>query len=107
MARDVICHHIVSGPRQQENPMSQTLAPERAATVGQQSNPYLSGNFAPVARETTAFDLKVRGHIPPELEGRLLRNGPNPVGRVDPAHYHWFDGTGMVHGLRLRGGRAE
>jgi 8'-apo-carotenoid 13,14-cleaving dioxygenase len=41
------------------------------------------------------------------LEGRYLRNGPNPVGAVDPATHHWFMGDGMVHGVRLRGGKAE
>jgi carotenoid cleavage dioxygenase len=70
-------------------------------------NPYLSGNFAPMIHETTAFDLQVRGRVPDELEGRILRIGPNPIGPVDPARYHWFTGTGLVHGVRLRGGRAE
>jgi carotenoid cleavage oxygenase len=70
-------------------------------------NPYLEGNFAPVEVEMTAFDLPVVGHIPQMLEGRLLRIGPNPLGAVDPRTYHWFLGAGMVHGLRLRGGRAE
>ncbi len=69
-------------------------------------NPYLTGNFAPVDGELTATDLEVRGHVPEELEGRLLRIGPNPVA-PNPAIYHWFSGNGMVHGLRLRGGRAE
>lgn len=70
-------------------------------------NPYLQGNFAPLAEETTAFDLPVlRGAIPPELDGRYLRNGPNPLD-ADPENYHWFTGTGMVHGIRLRGGKAE
>lgn len=70
-------------------------------------NPYLEGNFAPVEVETTAFDLPVTGDIPEELTGRFLRIGPNPVEPVDPLRYHWFIGTGMVHGLRLRGGKAE
>src|ERR1700682_1089040 len=70
-------------------------------------NPYLSGNFAPMIHETTAFDLQVRGRIPDELEGRFTRIGPSPLGSVDPARYHWFAGTGLVHGLRLRGGHAE
>ena len=43
-------------------------------------NPYLSGNFAPVEEERTDLDLEVTGTIPPELEGRLLRIGPNPIG---------------------------
>ncbi len=70
-------------------------------------NPYLQGNFAPVTVETTAFDLRVKGRIPKSLTGRYLRIGPNPLGPVDPKAYHWFTGSGMAHGLKLRGGRAE
>ena len=33
------------------------------------TNPYLAGNFAPVADEVTAFDLPVTGTIPRELAG--------------------------------------
>jgi 8'-apo-carotenoid 13,14-cleaving dioxygenase len=68
---------------------------------------YLSGNFAPIAEETTAFDLPVIGELPSDLNGRYLRNGPNPMGDVDPATHHWFIGDGMVHGIRVRDGRAE
>ena len=71
------------------------------------ANPYLAGNFAPVLDETTATELPVTGTLPESLDGRLLRIGPNPTGPVDPASYHWFIGTGLVHGVRLRGGRAE
>ena len=70
-------------------------------------NPYLAGNFAPVTEEITATGLAVSGELPKELNGRYLRNGPNPLGDTDAAAYHWFTGTGMVHGLRLREGRAE
>jgi carotenoid cleavage dioxygenase-like enzyme len=70
-------------------------------------NRYLAGNFGPVTEEVTAFDLEVTGTLPPELDGRLLRNGPNPRGDVDPAMHHWFVGAGMVHGVRLRDGRAD
>lgn len=69
-------------------------------------NPYLIGNFAPVAEETTAFDLPVQGEIPRALRGRLLRIGPNPVA-PDPATYHWFMGNGMVHGVRIEDGQAR
>ena len=70
-------------------------------------NPYLAGNFGPVTEEVTAFDLEVTGTIPEGLDGRLLRNGPNPhLPLEDPAGYHWFLGDGMVHGLRLQDGRA-
>ena len=44
---------------------------------------YLEGAKAPVESEITAFDLDVTGDIPQELEGRWLRNGPNPFGPVD------------------------
>ncbi len=70
-------------------------------------NPYLEGNFAPVLEEVTATDLAVTGHIPEALCGRYLRNGPNPVSPPEPSTYHWFVGDGMVHGIRLRDGRAE
>ena len=70
------------------------------------ANRYLAGNMAPVEKEVTAFDLPFDGEIPAELEGRWMRNGPNPRD-VDPALQHWFMGEGMVHGVRLRGGRAE
>ncbi len=70
-------------------------------------NRYLSGNYAPVVEEVTATDLPVEGELPTELCGRYLRNGPNPIGPVDPATHHWFMGDGMVHGVRLDEGRAE
>src|SRR5262249_16818632 len=57
--------------------------------------------------ERTVLDLPVTGRIPEHLDGRYLRNGPNPAAEVDPAAYHWFLGDGMVHGIRIRDGRAE
>ena len=62
--------------------------------------------MAPVDRELTEFDLKVTGQLPPELDGVYVRNGPNPVTPPNPEKYHWFAGTGMVHGLRLGNGKA-
>jgi carotenoid cleavage dioxygenase len=70
-------------------------------------NPYLQGNYAPVPHEAEVFDLPVTGQLPRELTGRYLRIGPNPEGSFDRPDYHWFLGTGMVHGFRLRDGRAE
>jgi len=64
---------------------------------------WLQGNFAPVYDEATALDLPVRGRIPRELAGLYVRNGSNPQSGVSP---HWFFGDGMVHGVRLEGGRA-
>lgn len=43
--------------------------------------------------EVTAVALPVTGRIPAELEGRYLRNA--------------LDGDGTVHGVRIRGGRAD
>jgi len=69
-------------------------------------NPYLQGNFAPWLGEGRSDDLEVVGTIPPELNGTFYRNGPNsefePIGR-----YHWFDGDGMIHAVRLAAGRAS
>jgi carotenoid cleavage dioxygenase-like enzyme len=79
-----------------------TLTETRTST-----SKYLSGNFAPVGSELGVADLAVRGKIPEELNGRLLRIGPNPVTPPDPQTYHWFTGSGMVHGVRIRDGRAE
>ncbi len=74
-------------------------------------NPFLEGSFAPVREEITAFGLPVTGNLPPELSGCYLRNGPNPMGLEDAGarwgEGHWFLGDGMVHGVRLRDGRAE
>jgi carotenoid cleavage dioxygenase-like enzyme len=67
---------------------------------------YLHDNFAPLETEHTCYDLSVEGDIPSELNGRYLRNGPNPIGPQPPT-YHWFIGEGMVHGIRLRDGKAE
>jgi carotenoid cleavage dioxygenase len=70
-------------------------------------NRYLQGNYAPVADELTATELAVTGSLPTALSGRYLRNGPNPLSPPEPSTYHWFTGEGMVHGIRLRDGRAE
>ncbi|WP_329090834.1 carotenoid oxygenase family protein [Streptosporangium sp. NBC_01469] len=66
---------------------------------------YLQGDLAPVPDETDAHDLSVDGVLPTELTGRYFRNGPNPLPGQNPGH--WFAGHGMLHGVRLRDGRAE
>ncbi|MFJ9951298.1 carotenoid oxygenase family protein [Kitasatospora sp. NPDC091207] len=69
------------------------------------AQPYLTGHYTPVADEITATGLTVEGRLPPELTGRLIRNSHNPKPGITPTH--WFKGSGMVHGIRLRDGRAE
>lgn len=66
---------------------------------------FLSGHFRPVNTESTAFSLPVRGAIPSVLSGRYFRNGHNPKEGINPGA--WFYGSGMIHGLRISGGRAE
>ncbi|MGB5112725.1 MAG: carotenoid oxygenase family protein [Mycobacterium sp.] len=78
-----------------------------AAALRPSVNPFLAGNYAPVQHENTSFDLDVTGVVPEYLDGRYLRTGPNPLVVTDPEKYHWFVGEGMVHGLRLRDGRAH
>ncbi|MEH0194706.1 carotenoid oxygenase family protein [Caulobacter sp. CCNWLY153] len=68
-------------------------------------NPYITGVHAPMTEELTLRDLPVTGAIPAALTGRYLRMGPNPMA-PNPDKHHWFAGDGMIHGLRLEGGRA-
>ena len=70
------------------------------------ANRYLEGAFAPVREEVTVTELPVVGTIPAHLDGRYLRNGPNPIDEPDPDTYHWFSGDGMVHGIRIQDGKA-
>ena len=70
------------------------------------TNPPLMGNFAPVVGECEIGDLEVEGSIPASVRGVYLRNGPNPAREplLGAARYHWFDGDGMLHWIRLRAG---
>lgn len=55
--------------------------------------------------ETTAPCILLEGSLPPALDGLFARIGPNPA--LPPTGgYHWFDGDGMVHAVRISGGRA-
>lgn len=65
---------------------------------------HLRGNWAPVHTELTERSLRVDGTIPAALDGLYVRTGPNPSSGTSP---HWFFGDGMVHGVRLSGGKAQ
>jgi carotenoid cleavage dioxygenase-like enzyme len=67
---------------------------------------YTDGALAPVSDEYSAWDLPVTGSIPPALNGLYLRNGPNPPPVSYEGPYHWFLPDGMLHGVRIRGGKA-
>ena len=71
----------------------------------EQDHPFLTGIHRPMDSEITLEDLSVTGTIPPELDGRYLRIGPNPA-KPEAKGYHWFTGDGMVHGIALREGKA-
>ena len=70
------------------------------------SNPPLTGNFAPVVGECELRDLEIVGALPPGVSGVYLRNGPNPAREplLGADRYHWFDGDGMIHWIRLEVG---
>ncbi|QKW38738.1 carotenoid oxygenase family protein [Actinomadura sp. NAK00032] len=73
--------------------------------TGERPAAWMDGPLAPVPDETDAYDLPVTGALPAELTGRYFRNGPNP--KPGEPSRHWFTGHGMIHGMRLRDGRAE
>ena len=68
-------------------------------------HPLLTGFHEPMTEELTLTDLPIEGEIPGELDGRYVRIGPNPAA-PDPRTYHFFTGDGMLHGVRIRNGRA-
>jgi len=70
------------------------------------TSPYLEGNFAPVREEVEAENLPVIGELPAGLEGMFVRTGPNPQFDVIKG-YHWFGGDGMLHGVRIKDGKAS
>ncbi len=65
---------------------------------------HLTGNRRPVEHEITSHELTWSGDIPADIDGLYLRNGPNPHSGSSP---HWFLGDGMIHGVRIRDGKAE
>jgi 8'-apo-carotenoid 13,14-cleaving dioxygenase len=68
-------------------------------------NPFLTGPHTPMTEEKTIEALSVTGAIPEALDGRYIRIGPNPMDTSTPNH-HWFQGDGMVHGVRIKDGKA-
>lgn len=77
-----------------------------ARTTAWPDDPFLKGAYAPTSEEHTLENLKVVGKLPAGLEGLYLRNGPNPQ-FPPPGRYHWFDGDGMLHGVRIAGGKVS
>lgn len=67
-----------------------------------------SGAAAAVPDEVDLVDLPVTGAIPEDLNGVLLRNGPNPLrGRFKGNDVlDWWPEDAMLHGISLHGSRA-
>ena len=67
---------------------------------------YLQGEHRPVTDELHTEGLRVEGELPRDLCGLYVRNSPNPQ-FAPMGKYHWFDGDGMVHGIRFSEGTAS
>ncbi|AOJ02316.1 carotenoid oxygenase [Burkholderia mayonis] len=67
-----------------------------------------AGALAPVADEVDLVDLPVTGSIPRDLNGVLVRNGPNPLrGRFEGDDVlSWWPEDAMLHAVALQDGRA-
>src|SRR5438270_1552862 len=59
------------------------------------------------AENDEEVELAVVGTLPSDLDGTLFRIGPARHDVYGERYRHWFDGDGMVHALRLSGGKAE
>ncbi|GAA0145908.1 oxygenase [Lithospermum erythrorhizon] len=64
-------------------------------------NMFLEGDFAPIREETSpTSDLKIIGDIPANLNGMMIRNGPDPL--FDPVAKY----SCMLHAIRFKEGKA-
>ncbi|XP_062188244.1 9-cis-epoxycarotenoid dioxygenase NCED4, chloroplastic-like [Phragmites australis] len=95
-ALDAVEERLVTGLLERAHPLPRTADPAVQ----------MAGNYAPVAECAPRGELPVTGCVPPVLDGVYVRNGANPLHQPRAGH-HLFDGDGMLHAVRLRGGRAE
>jgi carotenoid cleavage dioxygenase-like enzyme len=68
---------------------------------------HLTGAFAPVDDEIDVADLPVKGHLPDDLQGAYVRNGPNPKFPPLGSYTYPLDGDGMLHGVWIEDGTAR
>jgi carotenoid cleavage dioxygenase len=66
-----------------------------------------TGAYRPVTKETTILNPQILGDLPATLNGSFLRIGPNPLVAASSTRHNVLTGDAMVHGLRIRDGRAE
>ena len=67
-----------------------------------------AGALAPVMDEIDLREPPVIGTIPPDLNGVLVRNGPNPLrGRFEGSDVlSWWSEAAMWHGISFQDGRV-
>ncbi len=67
-----------------------------------------SGAIAPVAREVDLVALRVTGTLPDDLNGVLVRNGPNPLSGRFEGHgvLSWWPEAAMLHGIAFERGHV-
>lgn len=68
-----------------------------------------TGAIAPVMDEVDVAEFSVSGTIPTELDGVLVRNGPNPLsGRFEGNDVlSWWPEAAMLHGIAFQRGRVS
>lgn len=66
------------------------------------------GALMPVLDEVDVAEPTVAGSIPPDMNGMLVRNGPNPLnGRFEGRDVlSWWPEAAMLHGISFKDGRA-
>ena len=75
-------------------------------TQDHSTNPFLSGNYAPIKDELSVTHLPIVGKLPSDMQGIYMRNGPNSA--FPPISYTYpLDGDGMLHAIYLSDGNAS
>ena len=95
--------------RKMGNSASQTKGLIKPDVIMKAKHWAFNGPYAPVHEEVFAeLPLPAGVTLPKDLEGAYVRNGPNPWWNLpkEDQSYHWFLGTGMVHTVRLKDGKA-
>ncbi|KAL1556921.1 dioxygenase 4 [Salvia divinorum] len=69
-------------------------------------NHVLSGGLAPVSELPPTPCAVTEGSLPPCLDGAYIRNRPNPQFTPKGRPYHFLDGDGMLHAIKISQGEA-
>ncbi|CAN6203053.1 unnamed protein product [Urochloa humidicola] len=95
-ALDAVEDTFIAGVLERGHPLPRTADPSIQ----------IAGNYSPVGEHPPSTSpLPISGRLPACLDGVYVRNGANPLHRPRAGH-HLFDGDGMLHAVRLRGGAA-